>query len=167
MILKGEVSCTDKVCGNCTSAAQVTIRELSGMIWCETGQAARRSGMMVFQAVYINPKRVACEDFRLRSEPLGSPPASQPPEEAAGAEVQIPTDVTDDAKQPAIASALSATEPEEPPFYMGDFDDGVRGVPPWELPDNREVSAARLADRKNPVQSQPTANRQDLADAFL
>lgn len=166
MILKGEVSCTDKVCGNCTSATRVTIRELSGMIWCETGQAARRSGMMVFQAVYINPKRVACEDFRLRSEPLGSQPASQTEAESAGDEVQMPTDVADDPKQPAIAST-APTEPDEPPFYMGDFDGGASSVPPWELPDNREVSAARLADRKDPVQSQPAAKQKDLVDAFL
>ena len=167
MILKGEVSCTDKVCGNCTSATRVTIRELSGMIWCETGQAARRSGMTVFQAVYINPRRVACGDFRLRGQPLASPSASHAREEPAEKEVQTPTEVIEDVGQQTVTSTAASTEPEEPPFYMGDVGDSDSSIPPWEMLDNREVSAVRLAEAKNAVQSRPAAPQKDLADAFL
>jgi len=75
-------------CGNCTSAARATTRAMEGMLWCSTGQAARRAGMGTIQAVYLSFNRPACTDFSMRKAPVPDAPAPQE-ETAPAAEIGL------------------------------------------------------------------------------
>lgn len=117
-----------KTCGNCTSSARATVKGMEGMLWCQTGQAARRAGIITVQAVYLNPNRAGCCDFNLRLGPIPNavieaahasiPPA--PEGESQPDESILPWDLPEPTrdKQSEAEPAPNKREAFSPDFFL-------------------------------------------------
>ncbi|BBQ03079.1 hypothetical protein BSFA1_82070 (plasmid) [Burkholderia sp. SFA1] len=117
-----------KTCGNCTSSARATVRGMEGMLWCQTGQAARRAGIITVQAVYLNPNRAGCGDFNLRVGPIPdavieapqAPAPAAPEDNGQPDESILPWDLPEPTrdKQPEAEPAPNKGEAFSPDFFL-------------------------------------------------
>ena len=114
-------------CGACQSAVRANTKGMEGMLWCQSGHAARRSGIITIQAVFINPKREACDEgFALRTTPI---PDALP--------------VTGIESEPVAPKKLAQNGEDE-------------SVPPWDLPEPSRVQVPPPQDLPNKEEAFPS-----------